>query len=134
MDLNAAANAQICDSTTLLHWNHVRSGGSGSWYEEATPRQRLILRRLCGRWLQERNYPLTPTDSISDLDRASSLGVRDRFRIEAAISIGWLNYHVRAASQRFPRLSLAVKRKCPGFRLRTRLVRPSSPTRSPFPL
>ena len=43
VDLNEAANAQICDSTTLLHWNHVRSGGSGSWYAEATPRQRLIL-------------------------------------------------------------------------------------------
>ena len=36
VDLNEAANAQICDSTTLLHWNHVRSGGSGSWYDEAS--------------------------------------------------------------------------------------------------
>ena len=60
VDLNEAANAQICDSTTLLHWNHVRSGGSGSWYTEATPRQRLILRRLCGRWLKERELPAHP--------------------------------------------------------------------------
>ena len=37
VDLNEAANALICDSTTLLHWNHVRDGGSGSWFAEATP-------------------------------------------------------------------------------------------------
>ncbi len=34
VDVNQAANAQICDSTTLLHWNHVRDGGSGSWFVE----------------------------------------------------------------------------------------------------
>ena len=35
VDVNEAANAQICDSTTLLHWNHVRDGGSGSWFVES---------------------------------------------------------------------------------------------------
>ena len=110
VDLNEAANAQICDSTTLLHWNHVRSGGSGSWYAEATPRQRLILRRLCGRWLKERNYPLIPTGSDSGVARDTSISLRDRFRIEADLIVGRLNYQVRAASQRFPRLALNVKR------------------------
>ncbi len=110
VDLNDAANAQICDSTTLLHWNHVRNGGSGSWYAEATPRQRLILRRLCGRWLKERNYPLIPAGSDSGVARDTSISLRDRFQIEADLLVGWLNYQVRTASQRFPRLALAVKR------------------------
>src|SRR5262249_37090438 len=66
VDLNEASNSLICDSTTLLHWNHVRDGGSGSWFAESTPRQRLILQRLCGRWLRSRGYP-----SLSDAVRAS---------------------------------------------------------------
>jgi hypothetical protein len=110
VNLNEAANAQICDSTTLLHWNHVRSGGSGSWYAEATPLQRSILGRLCGRWLKERNYPLIPAGSESGGARDTSLSARNRFRIEVDLIVGWLNYQARTASQRFPRLALTVKR------------------------
>jgi hypothetical protein len=109
MDLNTAANAQICDSNSLLHWNHVRNGGS-SWFVEATPRQRRVLQRLCGRWLRSRDYALRPAGSESATVADPRLNVRDLVRIEADFLVGWLNYQVRSASQRFPRLAVAVKR------------------------
>ncbi len=109
LDLNEAANAQICDSNTLLHWNHVRSGRAGSWYDEATPRQRWILLRLCGRWLEARDYPIIPAGSDAGVAPSPSIRLRDRLRIEFDLLIGWLNYRARDASQRFPRLALAVK-------------------------
>ncbi len=109
MDLNTAANAQICDSSTLLHWNHVRNGGS-SWFDEATPQQRRVLQRLCGRWLQSRNYALRPAGTNpGDLDDPFP-NARDVFRMEANLMIGRLNFLVRTASQRFPHLADAVKR------------------------
>ena len=37
VDLESAANAQICDPTTLLHWNHMRQGKAVSW-RTARPR------------------------------------------------------------------------------------------------
>jgi hypothetical protein len=106
MDLHTAANAQICDANTLLHWNHVRSGGS-SWFVESTPRQRQVLHRLCGRWLQSRGYVLPP-ESVAAAD--PQLGVRDRVRIEADLIVGWVNYQIRTASQRYPRLAAGLKR------------------------
>jgi hypothetical protein len=109
MDLKTAANAQICDSDTLLHWNHVRNGGS-SWSAEATPRQRRALQRLCGRWLQSRNYALRPASSGSSAVADPHLNMRDLIRIETDLLAGWLNHQVRSASQRFPRLAVAVKR------------------------
>jgi hypothetical protein len=110
LDLNQAANSQICDPSTLLHWNHVRSGGSGSWLSLATPAQRALLDRLCARWLQERDYPLRPAGSESGLTAESPIGWRDSLRLEAGRAIGFLNYRVRALSQRFPRLARRVKR------------------------
>jgi Sulfotransferase domain len=109
MDLNTAANAQICDSNTLLHWNHVRNGGS-SWFAESTPRQRRVLHRLCARWLRSRNYALQPAGLESGAIVDPQRNVRDRIRIEADLLVGWLNHQVRRASQRFPRLAVAVKR------------------------
>ena len=60
VDLESAANYQICDPTTLLHWNHLRPGGGGSWITKAEPRQRVVLKRLCRRWLAARGYELEP--------------------------------------------------------------------------
>ena len=60
VDLESAANAQICDPTTLLHWNHIRQGDSRSWRTLANPRQRMVLERLCGRWLKARGYAPDP--------------------------------------------------------------------------
>ena len=109
MDLKTAANAQICDSNTLLHWNHVRNGGS-TWFAEATPRQRRVLQRLCGRWLRSRDYALRPAGADPRGLDDPLFSARDLFRMEADLLVGWWNYQVRNASQRFPRLAVAVKR------------------------
>jgi hypothetical protein len=55
-DLSDSRNALLNDDDTLLHWNHLRTGQSGSWQELATPVQRAQLARICGRWLVARGY------------------------------------------------------------------------------
>lgn len=59
VDLDDPANLQICDPTTLLHWNHLRPARAGSWEAEATPAQRDLIRSLCDRWLLGHDYPPT---------------------------------------------------------------------------
>jgi hypothetical protein len=109
VDLNQASSAWICDSTTLLHWNHVRDGRSGSWFAESTPRQRFILRRLCGHWLHSRGYPPMP-----DGDEREVIPLGERARIEVEILRGWLSFRAYAAALRFPRLA-AMARRCLGI-------------------
>ena len=58
MDLENAGNTQIYDPSSLLHWNHMRQQGAATWRTAATPRQKAILHRLCGRWLESRGYSL----------------------------------------------------------------------------
>ena len=65
VDLEIAANAQICDPKTLLHWNHIRQGSSRSWRSLANPRQRRMLARLCGGWLASRGYPADSNEPAS---------------------------------------------------------------------
>jgi hypothetical protein len=110
VDLNEAANTLICDSSTLLHWNHVRDGRSGSWFVESTPRQQLILHRMCGRWLEVRGYPRVPEGMTHDGMTIPHVSIGERIGIEVEILRGWLSYQLRAASQRFPRLAAMVKR------------------------
>jgi hypothetical protein len=110
MDLNETANSLICDPATLLHWNHVRDGRSGSWFVESTSRQRAILQRMCGRWLRSRAYPLVPDDGIADsrADRPPSIG--ERVRIDVEILDGWMSFRLRETSQRFPRAATIARR------------------------
>jgi hypothetical protein len=110
VDLNEAAHSLICDSTTLLHWNHVRDGRSGSWFVESTPRQRIVLQRLCGRWLAARGYPAVPDGMSHDAAAGPGLPIGARIGIEIDILRGWLSCKLRAASQRFPRLAATAKR------------------------
>src|SRR5262249_53054940 len=110
VDLDAASNSLICDSSTLLHWNHVRDGRSGSWYAESTPRQRIILQRLCGPWLKSRGYPPSPEGAGRAATAASPIGLGERARIELEILRGRLSCRARAASQRFPRLAARARR------------------------
>jgi hypothetical protein len=110
VDLKEAANSLICDSTTLLHWNHVRDGRPGSWFVESTPRQRLILQRLCGRWLAARGYPALPEGMKHDETAVPGVSIPGRIGIEIEILRGWLSYRLRAASRRFPRLAATAKR------------------------
>jgi len=108
VNLDSAANVQICDPKTLLHWNHLRSGGSRSWRSSATPLQLATLDRLCGRWLEARGYPLEP---IATRPTAFSPGaLRERARAEADIWAGRWSILIRTASQRFPATARAVKR------------------------
>jgi hypothetical protein len=110
VDLDAAANSLICDPATLLHWNHVRDGLSGSWRAQSSPRQRYILSRLCGRWLALREYRLVPGGTGPDTAGPGSIAIADRPSIESEILRGALAFRLRAASQRFPRLAAVVKR------------------------
>ena len=36
VDLENAGNTQICDPSSLLHWNHMRQKGAASWRTTAT--------------------------------------------------------------------------------------------------
>jgi hypothetical protein len=108
VDLDNAGNTQICDPSSLLHWNHMRQKGAASWRTAATPQQVAILRRLCGRWLDARGY------SQEGMRRRrwdfTRNGLRDAFRDEIDIMVGRLNYLVRTTSVRFPKTASTVKR------------------------
>jgi Sulfotransferase domain len=108
VNLESAANSQICDPQTLLHWNHLRPGGGGSWITKAEPRQRLVLQRLCRDWLQARGYDLEPSDTAV-LSR-SRVRVLDLVKIEADLTAARVNLLVQTGSRRFPRLSRSIKR------------------------
>lgn len=110
VDLGQDGNALICDPTTLLHWNHMRDGRSGSWLGASTPRQRFILGRLCGRWLASHDYPPMPDELRLDPAASPSPSLAERIGIEGDILSGWLSYRARMASQRFPKLSRLAKR------------------------
>jgi hypothetical protein len=56
VDLTDPINRQVCDPTTLLHWNHLGPGGAGSWRNCASERQRVVLGRICGGWLERNGY------------------------------------------------------------------------------
>ena len=105
VNLESAANYQICDPTTLLHWNHLRPGGGGSWITKAEPRHRVVLKRLCRRWLAARGYDLEPVP----LPR-SRVGLLDLAEIEADLIVARVNVLVQNGSRRFPRLSRTIKR------------------------
>jgi hypothetical protein len=105
VDLDSAANAQICDPKTLLHWNHIRQGNSQSWQALASPQQRRMLNRLCGRWLTSRGYfadPNTPGDA--------RFAIGTLVRAEIDLMVGRMTFLVRAASLQYPRTVRTVKR------------------------
>jgi hypothetical protein len=105
VDLESAANAQICDPKTLLHWNHIRHGNSQSWRSLASPRQRRMLARLCGRWLMSRGYP-----ADTDLPVSARLYASDVVRSEVDLMVGRATFLMRSASSRYPRATRAIKR------------------------
>jgi hypothetical protein len=108
VNLDGAAGVQICDPTTLLHWNHMRQSGTGSWRTSATPQERRALHRLCGRWLKSRGYAADPMPARVFSLSPHALG--ELARAHAALMAGRFNVLLRAASQRFPATARAVKR------------------------
>jgi len=105
VDLQNAANAQICDPTTLLHWNHIRPGPCRSWRALATPHQRKVLHRLCGRWLAARGHPIEENDAGN-----ARVSLREMASGQLDLVSARATFLARAASQRFPRTARAAKR------------------------
>jgi hypothetical protein len=108
VDLASAANAQICDPTTLLHWNHMRQGRAASWRAAATETQRVILDRLCGRWLDAHGYP--PDEGMAQARAARARSRRVSPSVVADVLAGRRSFLIRSASQRWPIVSRALKR------------------------
>jgi hypothetical protein len=110
INLESAANSQICDPKTLLHWNHLRPGGASSWITTAEPRHLVVLQRLCRHWLKARGYDLDPEPNDSAVLPRSGVRVLDLVKIEADLTTALVNLLVQTGSRRFPRLSRAIKR------------------------
>ncbi len=106
VDLQSAANAQICDATTLLHWNHMRDRNA-SWRSEATDQHAAILDRLCGRWLIDHGYEAASGGGWS----LALAPARQRVSIPGRVDVivGRSNHAIRSMSLRFPRSSRRLK-------------------------
>jgi hypothetical protein len=108
VNLDSPSNLQICDPTTLLHWNHMRPEFAGSWQSTATPAERRILERLCGPWLDAHGYPLE--SSATPRTVLSRQALHQQARETADLWTGRSTILLRSASDRFPATARAVKR------------------------
>jgi hypothetical protein len=107
IDLDSAHNAQICDGSTLLHWNHMRDADS-CWRSEASAEHEAIMNWLCGRWLVDHGYDAATRGGWwSSLRRA-----RPRLSAKARVdlAVGRFNYLLRILSLRFPVAARCLKR------------------------
>jgi hypothetical protein len=109
IDLSQSRHLQVWDPVTLLHWNHLRPDGAGSWRTEASPRERSLLERMCGTWLRSNGYALAteensqPRVSTSWSDRL--LGIRD----EGNLALGRTHFFLRSAAEGFPLAARVLK-------------------------
>jgi Sulfotransferase domain len=109
VDLDDPSTALAHDRRTLLHWNHMREGRVGDWRARATPRQRLALARICGRWLEAHGYELDDASEIAS-DLAGELaGPFEAIRWELAMVRGSAACSLRCLSLRHPRLARSIK-------------------------
>jgi hypothetical protein len=99
IDLANPINRQVCDPTTLLHWNHLGPVGVGSWRHFASARQRVVLARICGDWLERNGYDL-------DRDEAAQTSPAGVARFLPSLSfdlvVGRATFFMRAATTLFP--------------------------------
>ncbi len=107
---SAKTSAFAHDGRPTLLQTTCGTAASGSWFAEATPRQRVILETQCGRWLKSHDYPSLPEGTAPDAYEPLSLAAGERLRLHLDIAAGWLSYRVRATSQRLPRLAATIKR------------------------
>lgn len=105
VDLDDPTNRQYYDQRTLLHWNHLREGRPGNWREQATPRQREVLSRLCDRWLVDHGYEADTLAKGAEKSRPA-----DALRREAELARAWAVCTLRCASLRHPRSARLIKR------------------------
>ncbi len=99
LDLNDRSNAQLWDQSTLLHWNHIRSGRIGDWQQRADDRQRAILKRLLNRWLVRHCFE--PDDEFK--------ARRPRLSDEVSMAQGWLTCRLRCLALRHPTAARRIK-------------------------
>ena len=99
VDLDSAANAAdlrpedaACTGTISARENRNRGT------RLPTRRQRMVLERLCGRWLKARGYAPRPTET-----RKGVVSVRERLECRGRPDRGGSpTFLIRSASQRFP--------------------------------
>ena len=108
IDLHDPANHQICDSTTLLHWNHLRLGRAGSWQADATPDQRALMRTVCDPWLLANGYKTT--SELESSDRGGPAEGMEDAPNGHDITIGRIAFILRNATGRYPRATRRLKR------------------------
>ena len=101
IDLHDPANHQICDSTTLLHWNHLRPGRAGSWQADATPDQRALMRTICDPWLLANGYKTT--SELESSDRGDPAESVENASYGHDLKIGRIVFLLRNATGRYPR-------------------------------
>ena len=107
IDLTAPGNLQICDPVTLLHCNHLRPGGTGSWQTDLRFSQRVLLDRLCGAWLRAKGYAseLEAAALAEQAGYASGVGLRD----DLTLAVGRLAFWLRRVAGHCPRTAKRVK-------------------------
>lgn len=104
VDLADPRTAQAHDGRTLLHWNHLREGRVNDWQDRATPEERRVLDRVCGRWLKAHGYE--PDSAIAAVrDPAGRAASR-----EWELARGALACRLRTLSLRHPKLARVAKR------------------------
>lgn len=109
VDLNDASNLQICDPTTLLHWNHLRPARTETWQDLATPSQRRTLERLFGNWLEARGYPRDDLRPRAD-ETLGPVTLVSRIRERADIFRGWVSCRLYNATLDHPAAARFAKR------------------------
>ena len=103
IDLRAPGNLHICDPVTLLHWNHLRPGGTGSWRTDLSLSQRSLLDRLCGAWLRANAYDSRPESAlpVNDAGFEFRTSLHDELTLAAGRLASWLRgvaaHHPRTA-------------------------------------
>ncbi len=107
VDLSAPGNLQICDPVTLLHWNHLRPGGTGSWRTDLRLLERVLLDRLCGTWLRANGYASEPeaVALAEHAGHASGAGLRGDWSLAVGRLASWL----RRAAGHCPRTAKWVR-------------------------
>ena len=107
IDLSARGNLQICDPVTLLHWNHLRPGGTGSWQTDFRLSERVLLDRLCGAWLRANGYAseLEAAALAERARHACGVGLRD----DLTLAVGRLAFWLRRAAGHCPRTAKRVR-------------------------
>ncbi|CAN5721375.1 hypothetical protein BH23PLA1_BH23PLA1_41880 [soil metagenome] len=132
IDLNDSAQQLRYDGQTLLHWNHLREGKVGGWQASITPRQRLLLGRLCGPWLIEKGYE--PDDAWwwnSSMLTASSTAWIEKWALLREMARSRFHCAVYFNARRYPRIASALKRAL-GLD-RPEAISPATPVPIPTP-